>query len=233
MREVFHGQLDDLADDLVRLTLMVETAMGRATAALLEPDALLAQRVVGDQQAVLELRDEIDQRALELTARQQPVAGDLRVIVAALRMAGDLERMGVLARHVAQLAGQHVARPPVPEELREIVKRMGTVAEQITAATRRALAVRDWRSALELERSDDEMDRLLEALYRRMLHGSWPYGIETAMDVTLLGRYYERYADHAVAVARRVVYLAGRASLDDPEGAKPHAPITPVAGSTR
>jgi phosphate transport system protein len=214
MRQQFHEQLDGLVDDLVRLTLMVETAMGRATTALLEANAELADQVARDIKAVSALHEAMDQRAFELVASQQPVAGDLRVVVAALRMTADLERMGALARHVADIARRYAPKRAVPEPLRETVKRMGVVAERITAITRRAIGARDWTAAGGLERADDEMDELLQALYHRMLQDSWRHETGTAIDLTLLGRYYERYADHAVSVARRVAFLTGHGSLD-------------------
>lgn len=214
MRELFHARLDSMVDNLVQMTLMVETSMGRATTALLEADADLATRVIDDEDAVPALRDQMDREALELTARQQPVAGDLRTVVAAMRMTADLERMGVLAEHVAQVALNHAPRPAVPEDLRALLEGMGRAAERITAATREAIANRDGQVVSDLEHADDEVDRLLESLYQRMLHEPWPYGPQTAVDLTLLGRYYERYADHAVSVARRVAYLEGRAQLD-------------------
>jgi phosphate transport system protein len=214
MRERYHERLDALADELVRLTLMVETAMGRATAALLNADSDLAYRVIEDESAVAGLCEAVDEHALDLAARQQPVAGDLRMIVAALRMSADLERMGALARHVAQLAADRAPEPAVPDDTVETVRRMGEIAEEIIAAARQAVAMRDWHAVGDLERADDEMDGILDALYRRMLSGSWRHGAQRAIDLTLLGRYYERYADHAVWVARRVAYLAGQAPLD-------------------
>ena len=214
MRERYHAQLDDLVDDLVRLTLMVETSMGRATAALLNADGELADQVIETEPAAAVLRDAMDERALLLVARQQPVAGELRTVVAALRMTSDLMRMAVLAQHVAQVAGNHAPEPAVPEELRETLRRMGEIAEEITAATRQAVATRDWHAVGNLERADDEMDGLLDFLYRSMLAESWRHGTGTAIDLTLLGRYYERYADHAVSVARRVAFLAGHGPLD-------------------
>lgn len=218
MRKVFHGQLDALVDDLVRMALMVETAMGRATTALLTADAELADRVIADAPAVTASREDMDERALVLAARQQPVASDLRTIVGALRMTADLERMGVLARHVAEAARRRAPVCAVPDDMHATVERMGQVAETITAATRQAIATRDWHAAPDIEHADDEMDRLLSDLYRRMLHGSPPYSVEVLADATLIGRYYERYADHAVSVARRVAYLAGHAPLDRETG---------------
>ena len=229
MREAFHVQLDALVDDLVRLTLMGETAMGRATTALLQADADLANRVIADASAVAALRVEMDERALVLAARQQPVATDLRTIVGALRMTSDLERMGVLARHVAEAARRRAPACAVPDDMHATVERMGEVAENITAATRQAVATRDWHAALDLENADDEMDRLLSDLYRCMAREAPPYSVEVVADATLIGRYYERYADHAVSVARRVAYLAGHAPLDRETGHPQERP----AGRTR
>jgi phosphate transport system protein len=209
MRANFHKQLDSLVDDLVRLTLTVEGSMIEATTALLDADAHLADRVIAGGPAASALRGAIDGRALDLAARQQPVAGDLRIVIAALRMTSDLERMEILSEHVAEVARRHAPNPVVPADLREIVQRMGSVAQRLTARTRQAITARDWRAADDFERADDEMDVLVESVHRRMLRDPWPHGTEAAIDMTLLGRYYERYADHAVSMAHHVAYLAG------------------------
>lgn len=214
MRGQFHEHLDTLVTDLERLTLIVETAMGRATAALLDADVKLADEVARDASAATALSEEMQTRAVDLVARQQPVAGDLRIVVGALRMMADLERMGALAQHVADIARRYAPRSAVPEPLRETIARMGVVAEQITADTRRAIGTRDWTAADALNHADDEMDGLLTSLYQHMLHGGLGHATEAAVDLALLGRYYERYADHAVSVARRVAYLAGHGPLD-------------------
>ena len=140
-------------------------------------------------------------------ARQQPVATDLRTIVTAMRMSADLERMGDLARHVAKVARRRYPDSAVPPVLRATILEMGQVAERIVTKAGSVIASKDLHSAIELEQDDDDMDRLHRQIFTALLGGDWEYGMECAVDITLVARYYERFADHAVSVARRVVYL--------------------------
>jgi phosphate transport system protein len=207
MRDLYHGQLDTVVDDLVTMTGEVRTAVRLATESLLQADARLAEEVIGNDIAVDRQREVVEDRAFEILARQQPVAGDLRVLVAALRMVADLERMGDLAVHVAKVARLRYPECAVPDELRDNVARMGVVAEAMVQAAGDILARRDLDDALELERQDEEMDLLRRSQFRVLLDDDWGHGVESAVDVALLGRYYERIADHAVSLARRVIYL--------------------------
>ena len=207
MRDLYHGQLDTVVDDLVAMTGLVRTAVRRATESLLNADARLAEEVIGSDDPIDEQREVVEDRAFEILARQQPVAGDLRILVAALRMVADLERMGDHAVHVAKVVRLRYPEPAVPAELRDNVARMGVVAEDMVQAAGDVLAERDLEAAHELESQDEEMDSLRRAQFRVLLDDSWAHGVEAAIDVALLGRYYERIADHAVSLARRVVYL--------------------------
>ena len=207
MRDAYHEELRALSDQLVEMTRLGGSAMSRASTALLDADLTLAESVIAADDAVDALRDELDARAFDLLARQQPVASDLRTIVTSLRMSGDLERMGDLARHVARVARRRYPESAVPAELRATIVEMSQVAQRIVAKAGSVIATHDVAAALELERDDDEMDRLHRALFTALLDKSSPYGVEQAVDVTSIGRYYERFADPAVSVARRVVYL--------------------------
>jgi phosphate transport system protein len=207
MREQFHGELAGLSEHMVEMTRLAGSAIGRATAALLDADLTMAETVITADEQLDDLQLEIEEKSLELLARQQPVATDLRVIVTGLRMSADLERMGDLARHVAKLARLRYPNSAIPPELRGTVLEMGQVAERIVAKTGSVIASRDVAMAKELETDDDVMDRLHRDIFRLLLSQDWPHGVETAIDVTLCGRYYERFADHAVSVARRVTFL--------------------------
>jgi phosphate transport system protein len=207
MRDAYHEELEGLAQQLVEMTRLVGSAISRASTSLLDADLSLAESVIAADDAVDKLRDELDRRAMDLLARQQPVASDLRIIVTTLKMSADLERMGDLARHVARAARRRFPDSAVPAPLRSTIVEMGQVAERLVAKTGSVLASHDVEAALEIERDDDEMDRLHRALFTELLDVSAPYSIEVAIDVTLVSRYYERFADHAVAVARRVVFL--------------------------
>jgi phosphate transport system protein len=207
MREQFHEELDGLSDLLVEMTRRVGSAVGRATTALLDADLALAESVIGADEAIDALQVDLEERSLALLARQAPVATDLRVIVTGLRMSADLERMGDLARHVAKLARMRYPESAIPAELRATILEMGQVAERIVAKTGSVIASRDLAVAGELETDDDVMDSLHRELFAVLLDDEWEHGIETAVDVTLCGRYYERFADHAVSVAQRVTFL--------------------------
>ncbi|KWW98031.1 PhoU family transcriptional regulator [Carbonactinospora thermoautotrophica] len=207
MREAFREELTALTERLVEMTRFVGTAMDKATQALLQADLPLAESVISADDAVNRLQHEFDQRAIGLIARQQPVATDLRTLVTGLRMAADLERMGDLAVHLAKVARLKYPSRVVPEELRDTIGAMSRVAQDLAAKAGQVIQERDVELAIQMERDDDEMDRLHRTLFQLMLAKDWSHGIETAVDVTLCGRYYERFADHAVSVARRVVYL--------------------------
>jgi phosphate transport system protein len=207
MRDAYHEELDALIDQLVEMTRLVGSAVSRASRALFDADLQLAESVIAADDAVDALRDDLDRRAFDLLARQQPVASDLRTIVTSLRMSGDLERMGDLARHVARVARRRYPESAVPASLRSSMLEMSQVAERLVAKAGSVIASGDVEAALELERDDDEMDRLHRALFTSLLDKASPYGIEAVIDVTLVGRHYERFADHAVSVAKRVIYM--------------------------
>jgi len=207
MRNAYYDQLDAVVDELVTMTHEVGTAVGQATRALLEADAELAEQVISHDAHIDSERDRIEELSFELLALQQPVAGDLRMLVAALRMVSDLERMGDLSVHVAKVARLRVPEVAVPEAMLPTIQRMAVVAEEMVRKVEQIIAERDIDAAVELERADEEMDQLRRSSFRQMLADDWPHGVEPAVDIALLGRYYERIADHAVSLARRVVYL--------------------------
>jgi phosphate transport system protein len=207
MRETFHGQLDLIGQTLVEMTSAVGVAMQDATAALLDADLTVAERVISADAEVDQLRDELERRAFDLLARQQPVARDLRTIITSLHAVSDLERMGDLALHVAKVARMRYPSCAVPAEVRGTIREMGDVAQNIVTKTRQVLEGQDVKLAEQLEREDDAMDALHRRLFAHLLSDDWTHGIEPAIDITLIGRYYERYADHAVSVARETIYL--------------------------
>jgi phosphate transport system protein len=207
MRDTYHEELDAISGSLVGMANMVGSAMSKATTALLDADLALAEMVISADEAVDEVYRATEERAFDLMARQQPVASDLRMLVTSLRMVAELERMGDNAVHVAKIARRRYPASAVPSQLRPTVLKMGHVAEEIVAKASSVIANRDIEKAAELERDDDVMDDLHKQLFTLILDERWEGGLEAAIDVTLAGRYYERFADHAVSVARRVVYL--------------------------
>lgn len=207
MRDQYHDDLDAITTSLVDITRLAGSAINRATTALLEADLTAAESVISGDAAIDALYADIEERALELLARQQPVASDLRTIITSLRMVADIERMGDLALHIAKVARLRYPNSAIPATLQSTVLEMGQVAQRIVTKCSSVIAGRDVRLAAELERDDDAMDALHRQLFTTLLDDSWDGGIETAIDVTLCGRYYERFADHAVSVARRVIFL--------------------------
>ncbi len=207
MRDLYYDQLDSIVDDLVAMTGAVRDAVRESTEALLSAQADAAESVISGDRAIDASREQIEDRAMQLLATQQPVAGDLRMLVAALRMVADLERMGDLCVHIAKVARMRIPDIAVPETSRPTIARMAEVAERMVGSASRILAERDVQAALELEDEDDEMDQLRRLLFRMLLSDDWAYGVEPAIDIALLGRYYERIGDHAVSMGRRVVYL--------------------------
>ncbi|WP_448615435.1 phosphate signaling complex protein PhoU [Modestobacter sp. URMC 112] len=207
MRESYREELEDITACLVEMSNSVGSAMSTATTALLDADVALADLVITGDARIDAVRESIEERCFTLLARQQPVATDLRMITTAMRIVADLERMGDLAEHIAKVARMRFPDHAVPQEVRPMFLEAGHVAESLVTKAGTVIAKRDVQAAAELEAEDDVMDRLHKQMFLELLSDDWPHGIETAIDVTLLGRYYERFADHAVSVARRVVYL--------------------------
>ena len=207
MRDQYYEQLDTIVEDLVNLTGTVRKAVASSTTALLDADARLAELVIAGDAVIDKETEAIEERALLLLATQQPVATDLRQLIATLRMVTDLQRMGDLSVHVAKVARMRIPDPAVPPQLHPTIRAMAKVADSMIDAAARIVANRDVVAAAHLEDEDDEMDRLRKDLFRTLLSDSWSHGVEPAIDLALLGRYYERIGDHAVSMARRVVYL--------------------------
>jgi phosphate transport system protein len=207
MRDAFHEELDAIQATLVTMGEMVAVAMERSSEALLNADVKLAEQVISEDEKLDTIQHDLEARAINLMARQQPVAQDLRILVTSLRMSADLERMGDLCHHIAKLARMRYPAVAVPPELVSTIENMGKTAKKIIEKSTHVVKAQDLQAAIELETDDDEMDTLHRALFVALLDDSWSHGIETAIDMTLLGRYYERCADHAVSIARRVYFL--------------------------
>ena len=207
MREAYHEQLDTIFVDLVDMARRVEQAVRDATESLLTGDARLAEQVITRDAIIDVARERLEDRAFSLLSLQQPVAGDLRTIVAALRMVTELERMGDLAGHVAKVARLRVPEIAVPPEAEPTIRRMAEVAEQMVDRVAGIIENRDIEGAADLRKADEEMDDLRRGSFRELLGSNWAHGVEPAVDIALLGRYYERIADHAVSIANRVIFV--------------------------
>ncbi|HXV93150.1 MAG TPA: phosphate signaling complex protein PhoU [Pseudonocardia sp.] len=207
MRDVYQEQLDDLAEGLAGMCVQVADAMDKATRALLEADLQLAEEVISEDVRIDELRAAAEEKAFALLALQAPVATDLRIVVSAIHGAGDIERMGDLALHVAQAARRRHPQPVLPAEVAPYFAEMGRVGCALARKAGEVIRTRDLAAAAELESDDDAMDDLHRHMFSVLMDPGWAHGVAAAVDITLLARFYERYADHAVAVARRIVYV--------------------------
>jgi phosphate transport system protein len=207
MRDQYQDQLSTLADALAEMCLQVATAMQLATRSLLEADLQLAEQVIAEDVRIDDLRVDAEEKAFGLLALQSPVATDLRVVIAAIHGAGDIERMGDLALHVAQAARRRHPQPVLPSEVAPYFAEMGRIATALARKAADVIRTRDVAEATTLESDDDAMDDLHRHMFSVLMAPSWTHGVGPAVDIALLGRFYERYADHAVTVARRVVYV--------------------------
>ncbi|HEU0213510.1 MAG TPA: phosphate signaling complex protein PhoU [Jiangellaceae bacterium] len=207
MRQAYQEKLEEVTSRLIGMTRKAGEQIRAATAALLEADIQLADATVAADVGLNRDQLEIEELILELVATQAPVAGDLRAVLSAQGSSSDIERMGDLAVHVAKVARMRYPEVAVPDEFRTTFKDMGRTAEAMAAKAGAVLATRDLEGAAELAVDDDEMDRLHRSLFVAIFDDDWTRGVEVAVDVALLGRYYERFADHAVNVAANVRYM--------------------------
>lgn len=207
MRDIFHEELDAINGGLIQMSGLVREALSSATRSLLTSDLALAEKVIAADSAIDQIYHDLDSRTINLIARQQPVASDLRNLVSTLRISADLERMGDLAHHIAKLARMRYPNCAVPEELQALVTAMDKEGAAISEKMTTVIQYGDTTRALEVDKDDDEMDQLHRQLIAALLDDSWEHGIETAIDMTLLGRYYERFSDHAVSIAHRIYYV--------------------------
>ncbi|WP_173078259.1 phosphate signaling complex protein PhoU [Phytohabitans rumicis] len=207
MRDDLKADLLEVGRLLVSMAEAVRTAMRNATDALLAADREACEGVIARDQEINEMHRQVDERVYETLARQAPVATDLRLVITGIQIAADLERMGDLAEHVAKTALRRYPALAVPPELREVITSMAAVADRIAGKVGLVLTTQNETLAAELESDDDAMDELQRQLFRILLGKDWPYGAEAAIDGALLGRWYERFADHAVNAGNQVVYL--------------------------
>jgi phosphate transport system protein len=207
MREEFRADLAEVNRLLVTMAEDVRAALRNATGALLTADMSAAATVMESDAEVDDLYRRVEAKVADTIARQAPVASDLRTVITALHISADLERMGDLAEHVAKTAHRRHPSPAVPAELRPVFQSMAAVADRMADKITQLLVTPDAESAKQLGSEDDAMDDLERDLFTVLLDDSWPYGAETAIDGALLGRFYERYADHAVNIGEQVVYL--------------------------
>jgi len=208
MREVFHQSLEDVQGRLVEIADLVAVAIDRATRAFGTSDVSLAEEVIEADAIIDEKALELDELAIEILARQQPVARDLRIVVTALRVSASLERMGDMAEHIAQLARSRFPERAIPKGLKTTFTRMGELDVEVARKLAELLRTQDLRIAEAIRDADDDIDELHVSVFEKVLGDSWKGEATATVDATLASRYHERFADHAVSVAKKVVYLA-------------------------
>ncbi|MDQ3762281.1 MAG: phosphate signaling complex protein PhoU [Actinomycetota bacterium] len=207
MREAFHAELHTVTGELARMVRLAGLMMADASTALQNANLGLAEAVISREGEMEALFDDMDQRCLKLLVLQAPVATDLRVVLAALRAVGDLERMCILAQHIAEIARMKHPAVPIPADVRPVFARMGVLAARLAQDAADAIEARDPLSGSRLAQADDEVDALRRRIFRILFAEDWSHGVEPAVDAALIGRYYERFADHAVAIARQIGFL--------------------------
>jgi len=207
MRTIYHEQLDALATQLGEMCGLAGEAMKRATQALLEADLDAAEQVIRDHERIVAMRAQAEKEAFALLALQQPVAGELREIFSAIQIIADTERMGALAVHVAKIARREHPKQVLPDDVRECFADMGKVAIALGDSAKQVLVSRDRQQAAQLHEQDKAMDDLYRQLFNVLIDQEWKHGVSAGVDVALLGRFYERFADHAVEVGRRVIFM--------------------------
>ena len=217
MRTAYHEQLDALTDQLGEMCGLAGVAMERATQALLQADLVLAEQVITDHEQMTAMSAKAEESAFVLLALQAPVAGDLRAIVSSIQIVADVDRMGALALHVAKIARRRHPQHALPEEVNGYFSEMGRVAVELGNSAQEALVTRDPEKAARIREEDDAIDDLHRHLFTVLMDREWKHGVAAAVDVTLLGRFYERFADHAVEVARRVIFQVTGKHPDEEE----------------
>ncbi|HXD61166.1 MAG TPA: phosphate signaling complex protein PhoU [Lacisediminihabitans sp.] len=208
MREVFQQELREVQERLVEISGLVAVSIENATRAFNESNVSLAETVIADDNKIDELTVNLDELAINILARQQPVARDLRIVVSALRISASLERMGDMAEHIAQLARYRYPEKVVPKGLRSTFKELGELDVEIAGKLTELLQTEDVRLAEEIRNDDDRIDALHLSVFDKVLGETWKGAAVDTVDATLASRYHERFADHAVSIAKKVQYLA-------------------------
>jgi phosphate transport system protein len=208
MREVFQQSLDEVRVRLVEIAELVEEAMSKATRAFGTSDVALAEEVIDNDSVIDDKAIELDELAIDILARQQPVASDLRTVVSALRISASLERMGDIAEHIAQLTRMRFPDRAIPKGLKGTFTKMGEIDVQVARKLTELLRTRDLELAEEIRNEDDKLDELHVSVFEKVLSASWQGEASATVDATLASRYHERFGDHAVSVAKKIVYLA-------------------------
>jgi len=206
VRTEFHHQLDALNTDLAHMCELAGEAMQRATLSLLTVDLDAAEQTITELETLARLRHDVDHAALTLLARQAPVASDLRAVVAAVHIASDADRMGGLAGHVARIVRRRHPESALPSEVVAQFSEIGSLAVDLADDAASVIVDGDPVRASRIRDDDAAMNDMHRRLFSTVMSPQWSHGVPAAVDLVLLGRFYERFADHAVAIAARVLF---------------------------
>jgi phosphate transport system protein len=207
MREVFQQELAEVQDRLAEIARLVAISIEKATKAFNKSDVALAEEVIADDDKIDALTVELDELAITILARQQPVARDLRIVVSALRISASLERMGDMSTHISQLARYRFPDKVIPKSLRPTFAQMGALDVKIANMLAELLTTEDMQLAEAIRNEDDKVDALHLSVFDAVLGETWKGQAADTVDATLASRYHERFADHAVSIAKKVQYL--------------------------
>ena len=207
MRKVFQAELHQIGEELTQISQLVTEAMKKATQAFETADTELAQEVIAADARIDFLQNDLDERAIDVLALQGPVASDLRMIVGSLRMSASLERMGDLARHIAQLARLRYPANVVPENMVETFKEMARLDIAISELLTELLETRNLELSKDIYAHNTRINELHASVFKAVASADWNSSPVTTVDLTLASRYFERFADHGVSVTRKVNYL--------------------------
>ncbi|MFE3194591.1 phosphate signaling complex protein PhoU [Nocardia sp. NPDC059240] len=207
MRTRFHHNLDQLTERLRTTCELDHRAIEHATGALLTADLDRAEQAINLCVRVAGMREASEHAAMTLLALQAPVASELRRVVTAIQLVGDLTRMGSLANHIALIARRRHPGRAVPEAVEPVIARMGAVAAAVAESAAAVLNSCDPYDAAQLDNQDDAMDQLYGSVLDAVLAPDFDGGVIAAVDLALSARYYERFADHAVEVGRRTIFM--------------------------
>lgn len=208
MRELFQQELHEVRDRLVEIAELVLQSITDAVEAFNKSDVTLAESVIARDNKIDDAVVALDELAIAIMARQAPVAKDLRTVVSTLRISASLERMGDMAEHLAQLARYRFPEKAVPKTIRPIFKEMGELDIQVAGMLVELLRTEDVNIANKIRDEDDKIDALHLSVFETVLSDSWSQETEATVDSTLASRYLERFGDHAVSIAKKMVYLS-------------------------
>jgi phosphate transport system protein len=206
IRKAFHEQLDEVQRDLVLLAAKVTDVIPRGTEALLALDMASAQAIIDGDDDLDALTIDIEERCFTLMALQQPMAGDMRALVTAIRLASEVERSGDLVVNIAK-AARRIYGATIPPVLRGLLADMSDEAERLFRLAVDAYVEGDADLASALDDIDDRLDGIHAGYIAAIIASEDDLDLQVAVQLALIGRYYERIGDHAVNIGERVRYM--------------------------